>query len=513
MKTKIAIIIAAACLAGLPLAAIAQDNPPDQNNNAPATPDQQPATPPDMGNGAQENPQTTAAQPGNVTPDLNATNAEAMPAEGGPAPAEGDQTAPQENKPIESTVIVPKGNAPEAIPSAFVPPAEAVGSNPNDLNMNFKNAQLDMVLNYLSDAAGFVIVQNTRVNGTVNIVGKHLTQKEAVNLLNAELNRNNYAAIQDGRTLTIVNKSDAKTRNIPVQMGNSPDSIPNDDVIATWIIPIRFVEARQLVSDLSLFVSGQATIVANEAGNSIVVTDTQSNIRHLAQIIQAVDNSAETETEIKVFQLKYANPTDVANELASVFPSSSGSGSQAPIQFGGGRFGGGGGFGNRFGGGGGFGNRFGGGGGGGGGGLAALFGGGAAAGGNNATQQRIQKASQVTAVPDARIQAVIVTAPKGLMEQIGNMMTELDVPSDRDQNVATIQLQNSDPQEVAQVLQNMFGNGSTSSRYGSSGQNSALQQRQVNGVNTMGNTTISSGTSTTGYGGGRGGAVGGAGGF
>ena len=99
-----------------------------------------------------------------------------------------------------------------------------------------------------------------------------------------------------------------------------PTPFPNNDEIVTWIIPIRFVEARQLVSDLSSFVSPQATIVANEAGNSIVVTDTQSNIRHLAEIIQAVDNSAEAETEIRVFRLNYANPTDVASELGQRFP-------------------------------------------------------------------------------------------------------------------------------------------------------------------------------------------------
>ena len=108
-----------------------------------------------------------------------------------------------------------------------------------------------MVLSYLSDAAGFIIVQDTHVNGTVTVVGQHLTQDEAVNLLNTELNRNNYAAIRDGRTLTIVDKNDAKTRNIPVKTGNRPGDIPNDAEIATWIIPIRFVEARQLVSDLS----------------------------------------------------------------------------------------------------------------------------------------------------------------------------------------------------------------------------------------------------------------------
>jgi type II secretory pathway component GspD/PulD (secretin) len=136
--------------------------------------------------------------------------------------------------------------------------------------------------------------------------------------------------------------------------------------------------------------------------------------------------------------------------------------------------------------------------------FAAMMGGGTTA---SSSQQRIQKATQVTAVADSRIQAVIVTAPKDLMEQIASMMTELDVASDRDQDVTTIQLQNGDPQQVAQVLQNMFGSSTTSRSGTSSSQNSALQQRGVNGVTTMGSTTTTSGIGTTGTGGGGGGGT------
>jgi general secretion pathway protein D len=299
------------------------------------------------------------------------------------------------------------------------------------------------------------------------------------------LNRNNYAAIRDGRTLTIVDKNEAKTRNIPVKTGNIPANIPKNDEIVTQIIPIRFVEARQLVSDLSLFVSPQATVVANETGNSIIVTDTQANIRHLAEIIKAVDDSAEAETEIRVFRLKYASPADVASELASVFPSSSGSSAQSPISF-----------------------RGGGGGGGPGGFLARMAA--ASGGGNNSANDRVKKATQVTAVADNRIQAVIVTAPKDLMEQIASMMTDLDVPSDRDQNIHVFTMMNGDPQQAVQVLQNMFQSSSTSSRNGtsSSSQNSALQQRAQNSTTTMGTTTTTSGVGGTSIGGGGGGRTG-----
>ena len=290
------------------------------------------------------------------------------------------------------------------------------------------------------------------------------------------MNQNGYAAIRDGQTLTIVDKNDAKTRDIPVKVSNDPDQIPKNDEIVTEIIPIRFVDAGDLVKDLSSFVSPQATVVANDAGNSIVITDTQSNIRHVVEIIRAIDNSAEAETEIRVFRLQYASPTDVANELSSVFPSStSGNGNnQAPI-----RFGGPGGF---------FGRMFGGGGGGGGGGNTA----------SSSANDRIKKATQVTAVADSRIQAVIVTAPKDLIPEIEDMMKALDVPSPRDQQVYVFHLKHGDPYEVSQVLQNQFQSSSSSRGSGSGGSSttqSALQLRQQNSA-----TSTSSSGNTVGSG-------------
>jgi type II secretory pathway component GspD/PulD (secretin) len=264
-----------------------------------------------------------------------------------------------------------------------------------------------------------------------------------------------------------------------VKSGNNPDAIPNNAEIVTQIIPIRFVEARQLVSDLTSFVSPQATVVANEAGNAVVITDTQQNIRHLTEIITAIDNSAEAETEIRVFRLKYASPADVASELSSIFPGSSSTGNtQSPIRFGGAGGGGPGGFFARMMGGGGGGN--------------------AAAG--SSSSDRIKKATQVAAVPDSRIQAVIVTAPKDLMDQIARMMIDLDTPSPRDQKVLVFHMNNGDPQEAVQVLQNMFQtSGSRNGSATSTTTSSTLQKREQN--NTTATTPSSSGTgSGIGYG-------------
>ena len=353
------------------------------------------------------------------------------------------------------------------------------------IQMNFRNAPLEQVLEYLSEAAGFIIVLDAPIKGTVNVISaKPMSQDEAVDFLSSALNKNGLAAIRDGRTLTIIDRTAAKTRDIPVKVNNDPRMIPKNDEIVTQIIPIRYVEADQLAKDLVSFISPQATFVANAAGNSIVMTDTQANIRHMVEIIKAIDSSAEAETEIRVFHLTHASPSDVATALSGVFPSSSGSGNnnQAPVRFGGGPFGAGG-FAAMMAGGG----RSGGGGG----------GGGRGGGGNSAAGQndRIRRASQVMAVPDSRTSSVIVTASKDLMTQIAGMVRELDVASTRDQQVHVFRMNNGDPQQAAQVLQNMFQS-TSGSRTGASGtaQNSALMQRQQNNNQTTGSTSSGSGT-------------------
>ena len=376
-----------------------------------------------------------------------------------------------------------------ATPQSATPRGEqnSAGGSAAGIQMNFRNAPLEQVLEYLSEAAGFIIVLDAPVKGTVNVISaKPMSQDEAVDFLSSALNKNGLAAIRDGRTLTIVDRIAAKTRDIPVKVNNDPRMIPKNDEIVTQIIPIRYVEAEQLAKDLVSFISPQATFVANAAGNSIVMTDTQANIRHMVEIIKAIDSSAEAETEIRVFHLTHASPSDVATALAGVFPSSSSSGNnnQAPVRFGGGPFGAGG-----------FAAMMGGGGGGG--------RGGGGGGGNSAAGQndRIRRASQVMAVPDSRTSSVIVTASKNLMIQIAGMVRELDVVSTRDQQVHVFRMNNGDPQQAAQVLQNMFQS-TSGSRTGASGtaQNSALMQRQQNNNQTTGST--SSGSATFGNSGG-----------
>ena len=102
---------------------------------------------------------------------------------------------------------------------AFVPGhAFAVEGNepPNSLRLNFRGVPLEMVLDYLSRAAGLIIIMETGMAEPVEVWSQQLlNEEEAVNLLNAALSTKGYAALREGRTLTIVHRDEARKRNLP----------------------------------------------------------------------------------------------------------------------------------------------------------------------------------------------------------------------------------------------------------------------------------------------------------
>jgi type II secretory pathway component GspD/PulD (secretin) len=392
--------------------------------------------------------------------------------------------------PTNAVAVAPQTSAtPAAAPEValnqpLTPPETAGdGSGTDELHLNFRGAPIEMVLNYLSDAAGFIIQLNAPLSGKMDVwSAKALNKDEAVALLNAVLNRNGFAAVRNGRLLTIMTKADALHADIPVVVGSDPAAIPSSDEMITQIIPLRYLEAGQLVKDISPLLSPQSTIVANSAGNSVVMTDTRSNIRHIVEIIHAIDSSAEDVTELRVFPLKFHDPVEVAELLTDLFSEQgSSSGSQSPI-----RFGDRGGFREFFG-------RFGGEGGPPG-----------SRGGDSGNPDRAKKRSKVTAVADARTSSVVVMAAKELMSQIASMVEQIDHESTKVAHVSVIHLDNADPQQVQQVLQDMFQTG-TGAR-GNSSQKSALmnraqqqQQQNQNNINSsFGSSGLGSSRSTMG---------------
>jgi hypothetical protein len=396
--------------------------------------------------------------PTNEAPNAPVTTIQTSPSQPPPAPTEAPQAATPAQvadlvtNAVAETNALTGTNAIAAAGPVVVPPV-VVENGTNGLRLNFHNAPLNLVLDYLSDAAGFVINKETDVRGTVDIQGKGLTKDEAVEVLNSALKKNGYAIVRNGRILTIVTQDGVNHRDLPVISGNNADEVERGDEVVTQIIPVKYASVSQLVPNLELLLPTTATLTPNESANSLILVATKTDIKRMLKIINALDTSIASVSSIRVIPLKYADAKDTATLISSLFtPQGTSQGGAAAggrgnlfAMMAGGGFGGGG---------------FGGGGGGGRGGGNAGGRGGNGGGGGGAA------AAKVVAVGDDRSNSLVVSAPADLLATIENMVKEIDQEVTDVTELRVFRLVNADPAETADQLATLFPDPTASNNNG-----------------------------------------------
>jgi general secretion pathway protein D len=338
--------------------------------------------------------------------------------------------------PAQEVLSLSERPAAEPAPSAATKPEAG-------LRFNFRGAPLETVLKYMSEAAGFVIVLNTPLKGTVDMWSEQpVTSDEAVQLLNLALSKNGYAVTRQGRNLIVSTKEEAKKGNIPIRTGNNPAEIPATAEMVMQIIPLSRIDATQAARDLASLLPESANLTANQDSNSLIVTDTQINVKHIVEIVAALDGSIDTVSAVRVFRLKNADPVEMASLLTNLFQSTGASTAQAGANFPGMP-------------------AF----------LAQRFGGGNNQGGNTSRNNRSSRngssgaarSTPVVAVADPRTFSVVVAASKEQLPDIAEMIAKLDGSSARKQKVYVYTLENGDVHQVEAILKNLFQSNTTRS--------------------------------------------------
>lgn len=188
------------------------------------------------------------------------------------------------------------------------------------LRLNFRNARLDQVLEYLSEAAGFTIIIETPVEGTIDAWSNNpVSVEEAVDILDSALARNGYAAIRDGKKLKIVSKSKVITENIPIVQSSDWQTIPISDSVATYIMPVRYIGAAALNTTLESFIPENTNVTPNADSNSLLITGSQASIRRIVRIASLLDSSVSSVSSLKIIPLKHADAKELADTLTSLY--------------------------------------------------------------------------------------------------------------------------------------------------------------------------------------------------
>src|SRR5882724_11447741 len=206
---------------------------------------------------------------------------------------------------------------PSPAPAAADEPAgEAPLGEEEAMVLNFERADIREVIHSLATALGISYTIDPRIEGQVTIrtAGK-IAREDLWPLLNQILRNNGIAAVKVGDVYQILPVAEAKTRAIIPRSMAAKSSLTEKDAFAIEIVPVQHVSADEMVNILQPFVTPGGDVLSYSRANLLVITDLQSNIDRLRELITTFDSDVFHNLKTRVFKVQHGDPDELANEI------------------------------------------------------------------------------------------------------------------------------------------------------------------------------------------------------
>jgi general secretion pathway protein D len=117
-----------------------------------------------------------------------------------------------------------------------------------------------------------------------------------------------------GGAIKVIPIREAKESSIETIRGRTPAS----DRFITRLIPLRYIDAEAITSTLTPLVSKDASMVAYAPTNTIILTDSGSNIRRILDILGSIDIETYKE-DLTVIKLQHADAATLAQQISEIY--------------------------------------------------------------------------------------------------------------------------------------------------------------------------------------------------
>ncbi len=189
------------------------------------------------------------------------------------------------------------------------------------ISINFEDVDLRVVTNFVSKVTGKNFLLDDRVRGNVTIISPtKIPVEEIYAVFLSVLEVRGFTAIASGRVTKIVPIATARQSALPTGIGKEISEIPMEDKMVTQLIPLEYADSQQIISILSALISSQGHLTAYSPTNTLIVTDTSSNIRKLLTIINNFD-IAGAKLETTIIPIKYASAQTIAEKVTTAVES------------------------------------------------------------------------------------------------------------------------------------------------------------------------------------------------
>ncbi len=298
-----------------------------------------------------------------------------------------------------------------------------------DIYIDFENVSLLDVISAIGVRTGRNFeVDPSLANQKVTIISHHPVPPDlAYDILESILASKNFVMLEtlDGNLIKIVQRGQQQGNDkLQIYKGTIPP-LDGFDRFSIHIIQVQYADATEVAELLKRVGSGNNEITVYQQTNLLIIKDTADGVRNMLTLLEIIDIPG-TGTSVEIFTLEFTRAEALAQQIQDV-----------------------------------------------------LLDDGGTAGGRPGVQQRPpvarvrqprtaavpgQTEAQIIGqgeeilrmVPDERLNALIVVASEGLMEQVRFLIDQLDTPTPFEaNNMFYVELLNADAEEVAEALNSL----------------------------------------------------------
>lgn len=294
-------------------------------------------------------------------------------------------------------------------------------------DFNYPDADILDIAKALGKLTGKNFILDKDVKGRITIISNSpITCGDAWKAFLTALDINGYALIPSGKYVRIARQRDARDKQLKTYTG---ESSPDTDALITRVFPLKYLSSEEVARNFRSFMPANSRIIPYEQTNTVIVTDTGSNIAKLSKLLEILDVEG-FDAGIEVIPVKYASAVELSKLIDTLIP---GNPTQSTA------------------------------------GGAPRFGGGR----TNFTSRRTKEGGIInTIISDERTNTLIVHANSKGADQVRELVTRLDQKLPATQGggkVHVIYLQFADAEQIANTLNNLSQKGAAPPSGGAGG--------------------------------------------
>lgn len=186
--------------------------------------------------------------------------------------------------------------------------------------LEFYNADISSVINYVSDITGYTIITDPSVAGKVSISSKQsITVRESIDLIESLLQGMGYSFETEGNILRVVPiKDSSQIKGIYTDI-EEIESLSENKML-TYLRPLQSEQGEGLLRNLKPFQSKFGNMLYDASANKLIITDFRDQILQIEKLIEQLDiGDVSDEAFTEIIELENLNIDEVREFVKASF--------------------------------------------------------------------------------------------------------------------------------------------------------------------------------------------------